>query len=80
MGAGEDLAFGGGKAVFYAGRCACFENVKSIAEFSSESVTLTLRKGSVRAAGENLQIERYGGGDLVLRGNVKSVEALEENG
>ena len=78
IGPDEDLAFGGAKVVLYAGKCAFFENVKSIAAFSSESITLQLRRGQVRADGERLCIERYGGGDLVLTGNVTSVQVLGE--
>ncbi len=75
----EDLTFNGAKVVLYAGKCACFENVKSIADFSSESITLILKKGRVRAEGEKLMIERYGGGDLVIRGDVRRVELLGED-
>lgn len=78
LGPEEDLAFGGAKVVLYAGRCAFFENVKSIRDFSSQGITLQLRRGQVRAEGEKLRIERYGGGDLVLTGKVLRVEVLEE--
>ena len=49
-----------------------------VAAFSSESITLQLRRGQVRADGERLCIERYGGGDLVITGNVTGVQVLGE--
>mgnify|MGYP000037904987 FL=1 len=74
IGADEDIAFGGAKAVVYAGRCAYFENVKGIAAFSSSAVTLRVRAGEVRVEGEGLCVARYDGGDLLLRGDVRRIE------
>lgn len=74
--ADEELTFGGAKIVLFAGRCGYFENVKSIAAFSSESVTLVLKRGEVRVEGKNLTVARYGGGDLLLKGSVQKVELV----
>ena len=74
IGAVEDVAFGGGKAVVYEGRCAYFENVKGIAAFYPSSITQRVREGEVRGEGEGLRVARYGGGDLLLRGDVRRVE------
>ncbi len=74
FGFGGDVAFFGAKFVVYEGKCAYFENVKSIASFSSERVEILLKKGQVRIEGENFSIARYGEGDLLLAGKVQKVE------
>lgn len=76
IGADADVAFGGAKAVLYLGRCAYFENVKGIAVLSKEEVVLRFAEGEVRVTGKDLAVARYGEGDLLLRGEVRSVEAL----
>ena len=73
LGLAEDVSFGGAKVVLYAGRCAYFENVKGIFSFSEEEVVLQLRAGRVRAAGKGLAVARYGGGDMLLTGDVRTV-------
>ena len=78
LGLAEDVAFGGAKVVLYAGRCAYFENVKGIRSLGGEEVVLLLRKGKVRAEGKNLRLARYGGGDLLLLGDVRRIEAEGE--
>ena len=78
LGLAEDIAFGGAKVVLYAGRCAYFENVKGILSLGGEEVVLLLRKGKVRAEGRNLRLARYGGGDLLLLGDVRRIEAEGE--
>lgn len=70
----DEVAFAGAKAVVFAGRCAYFENVKGIAAFSPSSITLRVREGEVRVEGEGLRVARYGGGDLLLRGDVRRIE------
>lgn len=74
LGGDEEIAFGGAKVVLYAGRCAYFENVKSILSFSKEAVIIQLKKGTVCAEGEGLAVARYGEGDLLLTGNVRKIE------
>ena len=74
IGADEDIAFGGAKAVVYAGRCAYFENVKGIAAFSSSAVTLRVRAGEMRAGGVEECEGGDDGGDLLLRGDVRRIE------
>ena len=76
LGLAEDVAFGGAKVVLYAGRCAYFEGVKGIRSFSSSAVEVLMKSGAYRAEGEGLKVARYGGGDLMLLGNVLKVEAV----
>ena len=74
LGADEEVAFAGAKAVVFAGRCAYFENVKGISAFAPDAVTLRVRAGEVRVEGEGLSVARYGAGDLLLRGDVRRIE------
>lgn len=80
LGIAEDVAFGGAKVVLYAGRCAYFENVQSVLSFSAEEVVLRLKRGEVRARGKDLCVARYGGGDLLLVGDVRAVESTPRAG
>ena len=70
----EELSFGGAKVVLFAGKCGYFENVKSISSFSEGVVSLLLKRGEVRIAGRNLCVARYGGGDLLLKGEIEKIE------
>ena len=77
LGLDEEVA-SGEKYVVFPGRCAYFENVKGILSLGGEEVVLLLRKGKVRAEGKNLRLARYGGGDLLLLGDVRRIEAEGE--
>ena len=66
----------GEKYVVFPGRCAYFEGVKGIRSFSSSAVEVLMKSGAYRAEGEGLKVARYGGGDLMLLGNVLKVEAI----
>ncbi len=76
-GVSSDVAFGGAKFVVYAGKCACFENVKGISLLTKEEVDLLLPDCEVCVSGQGLRIARYGMGDLVLTGKVEKVEIAE---
>lgn len=73
LGPDGEVLFGGAKVVLYAGKCAYFENVKSISSFSDGELVLSLKEGSVTAEGSGFSIVRYGDGDLLLKGDVRSV-------
>ena len=66
------------RAVISGGGYGYFENVKGILSLGGEEVVLLLRKGKVRAEGKNLRLARYGGGDLLLLGDVRCIEAEGE--
>ena len=73
LGPDGEVLFGGAKVVLYAGKCAYFENVKSISSFSDGELVLSLKEGSVTAEGSGFSFARYGDGDLLLKGDVRSV-------
>jgi len=75
LGLDEEVA-SGEKYVVFPGRCAYFEGVKGIRSFSSSAVEVLMKSGAYRAEGEGLKVARYGGGDLMLLGNVLKVEAV----
>ncbi len=75
LGLDEEVA-SGEKYVVFPGRCAYFEGVKGIRSFSSSAVEVLMKSGAYRAEGEGLKVARYGGGDLMLLGNVLKVEVI----
>lgn len=75
LGLDEEVA-SGEKYVVFPGRCAYFEGVKGIRSFSSSALEVLMQSGAYRAEGEGLKVARYGGGDLMLLGNVLKVEAI----
>ena len=75
LGLDEEVA-SGEKYVVFPGRCAYFEGVKGIRSFSSSAVEVLMKSGAYRGAGEGLKVARYGGGDLMLLGNVLKVEVI----
>ena len=75
LGLDEEVA-SGEKYVVFPGRCAYFEGVKGIRSFSSSAVEVLMKSGAYRAEGEGLKVARYGGGDLMLLGNVLKVGAV----
>ena len=75
LGPDGEALFGGAKVVLYAGKCAYFENVKSVLSFSESAAVLRLKRGTVTAEGRGLSIARYGEGDLLLKGDVRCVRA-----
>ncbi|PWM72642.1 MAG: hypothetical protein DBX59_06165 [Bacillota bacterium] len=52
-----------------------FENIKGIKSYSSEEVSLFLKRGELRVCGSGLTIEKYGLGDIVIGGKITSFEA-----
>ena len=75
LGLDEEVA-SGEKYVVFPGRCAYFEGVKGIRSFSSSAVEVLMKSGAYRAEGEGLKVARYGGGGLMLLGNVLKVEGI----
>ena len=75
LGADADVCFGGAKAVLLVGKCAYFENVRGIASLSAEEAVLAFAGVRLRVTGRGMTVARYGGGDLLLAGDVRGVEA-----
>lgn len=59
-----------------AGQGGYFQNVKSVACFSSSLVVLSLKKGEVRVKGNALTIEKYSEGDVLIHGDIVGVERV----
>lgn len=53
-----------------------FQGVKRILEFSEERAVLQCGGRSLRVEGKGLFLGKYGGGDVVLRGEIVRVEQL----
>ena len=75
LGADADVCFGGAKAVLLVGKCAYFENVRGIASLSADEAVLAFAGVRLRVTGRGMTVARYGGGDLLLAGDVRGVEA-----
>ena len=80
LGIEEEILFSGAKVVLYAGTCAYFENVLSIAAFSPEALVLRVRTGEVRVEGKQFVVAHYGAGDLLLRGDIQKIEFVGGEG
>lgn len=78
LGADADVCFGGAKAVLLVGKCAYFENVRGIASLSAEEAVLAFAGVRLRVTGRGMTVARYGGGDLLLAGDVRGVEAEDQ--
>lgn len=78
LGADADVCFGGAKAVLLVGKCAYFENVRGIASLSAEEAVLAFAGVRLRVTGRSMTVARYGGGDLLLAGDVRGVEAEDQ--
>ena len=50
-----------------------FQGVKSVGEFSPQSVILYFQKACLVVLGEDLTIAKYADGDLELRGSISSI-------
>ena len=50
-----------------------FRSVKSVAEYTSEKIILTLRKKVVTLTGENLEISKYFEEDIFIKGEIKVI-------
>ncbi len=73
LGVDEEIVFGGAKYVVFDGRCAYFENVKGIDDFSENEVKILLKKGKLKVSGNGLYIRRFIEGDLAILGEILSV-------
>ncbi len=72
-----ELTQNGTKIVLYSKKLAYFENVKKIFAFNSTELVLLTKGNKVQIIGENLMIQQYGEGDLLLQGDMHSVAFVE---
>ena len=61
------------RAVLFGDGAAYFENVSTIAKYSTEEIVLNLRKGSLVIEGCGLYVKKYCGGDVVICGKINCV-------
>lgn len=64
------------KAVIFGDSAGFFENVTGIKYYTSEEISLCIRKGGITIRGENLFIKKYCAGDVVICGKIKSFERI----
>lgn len=64
------------RAVMFGDSAMHFENICSIASFSSEEITLCYKRGGIVISGCNLYIKKYCGGDVVVCGKIKAINLL----
>ncbi len=55
------------------GECCYLKSVKSVLSFTPRSVVLSVGRFSVFVEGEELSVGEYFEGDLLVKGNVRSV-------
>lgn len=63
------------RATILGGCAGYFENVKGIKSFSKTEIILYLKKGELTVSGENLSINKFCLGDLMICGNITCVKA-----
>lgn len=64
------------RAVMF-GDCALYlENVRSIIKYTTEEISVSLKKGGLNVNGNGLYVKKYCAGDLVVCGNIKSIERI----
>lgn len=56
------------------GQCCYLKSVKSVLCFSPNQIVLSVGKSSVCVEGEELTVGEYFEGDLLIKGNVRSVK------
>lgn len=72
-----ELVQNGAKIILYGKKLAYFENVKKIFAFNTTELVLMTKGGKIQITGQNLMIQQYGDGDLLLQGEVHSVAFVE---
>lgn len=50
-----------------------FRSVTGVAEFTSQSVRLSLRKSALVIGGEGLEVAKYFEQDVLIRGDIKEI-------
>lgn len=61
------------RATLY-GRAAYLENVKGLFSYEPNKIVLLLKRGRLTVEGENLSIDRYDFGDMVILGVIRKFE------
>lgn len=64
------------RAVLFGENAAYFENVSGISCYSSEQITLNLRRGGLKITGEELYIKKFCMGDIIICGKIRTIERV----
>lgn len=73
LGLGKEITPYSHRITIY-GKCGCLiEGVKKIVCFSKTQVEILLKTGVLIVLGENLQIKKYGDGEIALIGLISGV-------
>lgn len=64
------------RAVMLGDNAFYLEGVVSILDFTSQEITVRLKKGGVTLLGEDFKIVKYSQGDLAVCGKIKSVQRI----
>lgn len=73
IGDGENFS----RCTLHLGGGAYFEGVKSVGEFSPQTLVLYFPKTSVEITGEGLFIGKYCEGDLLINGKINQIRLLD---
>ncbi len=64
------------RAVIFGDGAVYLENICSIINYTSEEITLALKKGGLIVTGKCLYIKKYCVGDVVICGKIKAIERV----
>lgn len=58
------------------GSAGYFENISGIKYYTTEEIALSLKHGGLTVRGDNLYVKKFCAGDVVICGNILSVEKI----
>lgn len=64
------------RAVLIGDNAFYLEGVVAILQFTSQEITVRIKKGGVTLLGEDFKIIKYSQGDLAVCGKIKSVQRI----
>ena len=64
------------RAVIFGESAGYFENVVGIKSFSTDEISVYLKKGELNIRGSGLYIKKFCEGDLVVMGNIQAMERI----
>ncbi|MBP5308312.1 MAG: YabP/YqfC family sporulation protein [Clostridia bacterium] len=73
---GTEIIPGEYRLTSFGDRCVYAEGVKSVKDLSRAEIVLGLKKCRIKITGEGLRIEKFCGGDAVIKGKVTKIERL----
>ena len=70
--------FGTYRVLIVGGKEAYFEGISGIKSYNPVCIEFFVKRKTVKITGAALNIEKLGGGDLVVRGNIAAVAENED--